>query len=671
MMNNKIYISALAAFLFLALITGQAWAQEPGERRHLVFWEGTPQQLDVYKIKGRQDGPTVMIIGGIQGDEPGGFMSADLYVDMAMKRGHLIVVPRASFKSIIQSHRGPDGDMNRKFRGDLSRDPDRKVVEVLKELMAESDLVLNLHDGSGFYRPVEESQLAGPHRYGQCIIADADVYTHKVSGAILPLGDYAREVARRVNQEIDEPLYKFHFFDTKTDEPNSRHKEQRGSVTYYALTQLGIPAFGVETSKQLPTLEMKIYQHNLAINAFLDIFGLEPELPRLDLEPPTLSYVLLSVNEGPPIALADGQTLELARDDSLEIVDIRASHERGLSADVLGLGSFNDLRSPLVIKNPTSVVVQKDNHKIGRINIITLPPEQADRSPRVTGLAKIVPPQTGTPVIREEAPTVTASVGDTDASVTRPIEYRPLDRDKPIETSPPAPPEIESQVPEQGSDQQPDDRQTEAEVVELRSGPGRVTAFLLEVDGQPVELEVGGRLDVATGSLVKMVDLKSDGDLPDRVVMNLRGFVPKSKQDRNDGQDKGFTADTGRDLMSAFSLGQKGQIYPLNAEVSREVLASATIRLVQPRLASVSVEVDGQSHTIKAWGRLRISPGSQFTVTGVELAGGLSLGNPKFTLGGLPFSADLPQTLTMPSFNANLAVFSGETLTGKVTLVAK
>lgn len=670
MMNKSIHISALSALLFLALITGLASAQEPGERRHLVFWAGTPQQLDVYKIRGREDGPTVMIIGGIQGDEPGGYMSADLYADMAMKRGHLIVVPRASFKSIVQSHRGPDGDMNRKFWGDLSRDPDRKVVEVLKELMAESDLVLNLHDGSGFYRPVEESQLAGPHRYGQCIIADADVYTHKVSGAILPLGDYAREAVRRVNQEIDEPLYKFHFFDTKTDEPNSRHKEQRGSVTYYALTQLGIPAFGVETSKQLPSLEMKIYQHNLAINALLDIFGLEPELPRLDLEPPALAYVLVSVNEGPPIALADGQTLELTRDDSLEVVDIRASHERGLSADVLGLGSFNDLRSPLVINNPTAIVVQKDTHKIGRVNIVTLPPEQAGRLPRVTGLAKIVPPKTGTPVIREEAPAVTASADETDTSVTRPIEFRLPERDKPIETPPPDSPEAETQTPEQSGDQ-PDGRPTEAEVVELRSGPGRVTAFLLEVDGQPVELEVGGRLDVATGSLVKMVDLKSDGDLPEQVVMNLRGFVPKSKQDKNDGQDKGFTADTGRDLMSAFSLGQKGQIYPLNAEVSREVLASASIRLVQPRLASVTLEVDGQSHTIKAWGRLGIPTGSQFTVTGVELAGGLSLGNPKFTLGGVPFSADLPQTLTMPSFNANLAVFSGETLTGKVTLVAK
>jgi len=655
MMNKNIYVPALAAFLFLALT---AWlppaaAQSPGagERRHLVYWAGTPQQLDVYKIYGRNDGPTVMIIGGIQGDEPGGYMSADLYADLALKRGNLIVVPRANFKSIVQVHRGPDGDMNRKFRGDLSRDPDRNLVEVLKELMTESDLVLNLHDGSGYYRPVEEkgNNQVGPHRYGQCIIADAEVYTHKPSGRTLRLGDWAREVVKRVNVDIEVPLHKFHFFDTDTDNPNSRHKEQRGSVTYYALTKLGIPAFGVETSKSLPSLEMKIHQHNLAINAFLDIFGLEVEHPCIDLTEPIMGYVIISVNGGTPLALADQQTLELARGDTIEVMEVGANFDRGLAADVLGLGSFNDIGNPLTINVPTSVVIRKDSSKIGQVSLALLPPDQADHSPRVTGENKVRPPRAGAWVEFE-----LASV-ETDPSVTRPIEFKaPEPADKPIEPiQPPGP------------------TTTRTEVVELQPSPGRVTAFLLEVDGRPVEAPAGGRLDIPLGSQLKMVDLKSDGPLPDRMVMNLRGFVPKSKQYKNDGQDKGFTADTGRDMMAAFSVGQKGQIYPLNAEISREVLATVSIRLVQPRLATVTLEVDGRSHTLKAWGRLPVATGSRFTVTGVELAGGLSLSNPRFTLGGQPFEADLPQTLTMPSFNANLAVFNGETLAGKVTLVAK
>ena len=42
-----------------------------------------------------------MLIGGIQGNEPGGFLSADLYADMSLEKGNLIVVPRANFNSII------------------------------------------------------------------------------------------------------------------------------------------------------------------------------------------------------------------------------------------------------------------------------------------------------------------------------------------------------------------------------------------------------------------------------------------------------------------------------------------------------------------------------------------------------------------------------------------
>ena len=55
-----------------------------------------------------------MLIGGIQGNEPGGFLSADLYADMSLEKGNLIVVPRANFYSILLNKRGPHGDMNRK-----------------------------------------------------------------------------------------------------------------------------------------------------------------------------------------------------------------------------------------------------------------------------------------------------------------------------------------------------------------------------------------------------------------------------------------------------------------------------------------------------------------------------------------------------------------------------
>ncbi len=680
-MTARTTICGILVALGLIWAAGAGAAPGPGvaqDRQHLIFWAGTPQELEVYKIFGRLEGPTIMIMGGIQGDEPGGFMSADLYADLALKRGNLIVVPRANFKSIIQSHRGPDGDMNRKFEGDLSRDPDQNTVEILKDLMAESDLVLNLHDGSGYYRPTWESDMANPSRYGQCIIADTEVYTDPVTGRTIPLVEYARKVVERVNEDIPDSLYKFHFFNTNTGAPDSKYQEQRKSATYYALTQLGIPAFGVETSKQLPSLEMKIHQHNLAVNAFLDIFGVELEQPRINLEPPELGYVVISVNNELPVAVADGQTLEVARGDTIEVVHVGANYDRGLAVDVLGLGGLNDLRRPLTIDRPTAIIVQKDHTKIGRINVGLLPADQAGRSPRLSGEARLRPPRAGTPVSpeilpgkRAAAPTVAASAGSaegTESTLTGAVTY-PSDSEEaaaPAEPDEAAAPADEAAPPaDEPADVPADDPADEP----APAGPGQVTAFVIEVDGRTVEIQPGQEVEILIGSQIKMVDLKSDGALPAGVVMNLKGFVPKSKQYKNNGEDRGFTADTAKDMMSAFSVRQKGTAYELLAEKKQAVLASSTLKLVPPRLQSVTFEVNGQSQTVKIGNRHGIPAGTDVTVTEVKLASGRTLSAPRFTLGGHPFPGgnELPQTVTMPDYNANLAVFNGEELAGKIT----
>ena len=103
----------LISGLFILLSTCGSWAQG---RKHEVHLEGTPYELHVYRIEGRETrSPTMLIVGGIQGDEPGGFLAADRYVDLTLKRGTLVIVPRANFYSIIKNQRGPHGDMNRRF----------------------------------------------------------------------------------------------------------------------------------------------------------------------------------------------------------------------------------------------------------------------------------------------------------------------------------------------------------------------------------------------------------------------------------------------------------------------------------------------------------------------------------------------------------------------------
>jgi len=110
------------------------------QREHTVYFQNTAYELNIYKIYGTEPGKTLMLIGGIQGNEPGGFLSADSYADMKLKKGNLIVVPRANFYSIIMNDRGPNGDMNRKFtHEDSSISMEDKIVTILKNLISESD----------------------------------------------------------------------------------------------------------------------------------------------------------------------------------------------------------------------------------------------------------------------------------------------------------------------------------------------------------------------------------------------------------------------------------------------------------------------------------------------------------------------------------------------------
>jgi len=358
-------------FRLLALLLGLLVLASPAQakREHVVHFQGTAYELHVFTIEGQQPGKTLMLIGGIQGNEPGGFLSADLYADMSLAKGSLIVVPRANFYSIVLNKRGPNGDMNRKFDKPAKPPYEAEIVAILKGLMAKADCLLNLHDGSGFYRPTNVSETMNPMRYGQSIIADADVYRFSKNGRVLRLGDLARSICAEINQSVENPLYYFHFNNHRTVESNSPHLEQRGSATYYALTKLGIPAFGIETSKDLPTIELKVRHHNLAINAFMRALDIVSEHPGVDIKAPELSYLVVSVNRGQPMVVSNRETLELKRGDSVFISHIESNYERGLSVDILGLGGLNDARRSFKIDRSTSVIVRKDHLQCGWIRL--------------------------------------------------------------------------------------------------------------------------------------------------------------------------------------------------------------------------------------------------------------------------------------------------------------
>jgi len=364
-------IVVVAIIISVFILSDVVWADVVWVQKkvHTVFFEGTDHELDIYKIYGETPGKTLLLIGGIQGDEPGGFLSADHYADISLAKGNLIVVPRANFKSIVLYRRKVNDDMNRKFGEDRKDNYETKIVEILKKLINESDCLLNLHDGSGFYSDKWEGSDRNPEKYGQSIISDCEVFVNSKTGAVVELGAMARSVANKINMEIEDSLHYVHFNNHRTAEKNSSHKEQRKSATYYALYTCGIPAFGIETSKSLP-LELKVRHHNLAINAFMEKLDIIPEIPGLNIKKPVLDYLVISINDSLPIVVKNQETLHINSGDCIVISHIEANYERGLSADVIGYGSIRDVRKKIRVTGPTRIVARKDYFPCGSVYVV-------------------------------------------------------------------------------------------------------------------------------------------------------------------------------------------------------------------------------------------------------------------------------------------------------------
>ena len=247
------------------------------ESQAKAYFQDTKQELTVYHIRGREPGPTLLIIAGIHGDEAGGYLTAERYANIKLKKGNLIVVPRLNGAAIDAGKRcGLGGDMNRMFS--LPPDhpnPDTKVVNLVKQLIRQSDYVLNLHQGYDFFNPRWISRTRNPTKWGQSNVIDTATY-HLPDGQKLELGNYAKRVVYRTNERIHERNYHFTVNNTNTAFKRSRHQEQKGSLTYYSLYHQQKIALGIEATKNC-SLEDAVSYLTIAVNAAIEEAGIQAE----------------------------------------------------------------------------------------------------------------------------------------------------------------------------------------------------------------------------------------------------------------------------------------------------------------------------------------------------------------------------------------------------------
>lgn len=502
-MYNKILIFCLCLIVTVA----------NAKTEHIVHFQDSDHELHVYKIKGQQAGKTLLIIGGMH-NEPGGYVTADLFADVKLKKGNLIVVPRANMPAIVANKRGINNDMNRTFvdkadGGKVEHNHhhiyEDDIVAILKNLIRESDALLNLHDGYGFYRPTWQSELENPKRWGQAIITDRNQFTVKDTGEILDLAQRAQNVVDKVNLQVDIPQHIFHYKNTRTKDPSSIHKEQRQSATFYALYQQGIESYGVETSKNIRSLDLKVTYQTMIVNAFLDEFGIEIDSQVQQLPQPKLSYLLVSKNGERPQGYKNGEVLNVNLGDTIRIEAAITNYQRGVIVDIEDYNGLNDLNKSITITKSAAVKVLKDQYLAGRLYIN----------------------------VNDNSQALIAATSDSSQlqNAQRPSSQV---KDKPIQ-KPPEPAHL-----------------------------------LVEVNGQFKKVHHGDSIKLSAKDTLKLVSYKAQIAQLEPSQINFIGFV--GNHVTNDGEDRGYEI-TQKKLLKRFSVNGQGKTYRIKAEQGKQTLA--------------------------------------------------------------------------------------------------
>jgi len=262
---------------------------------HLSLFASSNVQL--IKKQNNDSNTTLLVIGGIHGDEPGGYFAASvLSTHYKILSKNLWIVPNLNKPSIQANQRGLYGDMNRKFSVIKNDDKDKDTIDEIKKIILEKNisLVLNLHDGNGFYRKKHQENIFNPNAWGQTCVIDQNKLQQEQEFGNLD------SIASTVTQNINKKLIKqHHSLGVRNTNTKFEDEAMQLSLTYFAVTN-NKPAFAIETSKHLPTLSQKVFYQLLAIEEFMKIMDIDYErefdLNEKELDSILSQYGVLNIN---------------------------------------------------------------------------------------------------------------------------------------------------------------------------------------------------------------------------------------------------------------------------------------------------------------------------------------------------------------------------------------
>lgn len=212
--------------------------------------ENTVWQTEYYIIDSEKDGPVVMITGGIHGNEPAGAYGAEQVIRWPVKRGKLIIVPRANKLGLEQNTRKmphapkSNANLNRNFpKGDRQSCSCELSKELWKLVCKKKPgWLIDLHEGYDYAKINSES-------VGSSVITSSEP----------EIKPHARSMLKALNTTIEIEEKKFVL----------RGPPVKGSLARAAADRLNIKSYILETTAKGQPLSIRVRQHQIMLHRLL------------------------------------------------------------------------------------------------------------------------------------------------------------------------------------------------------------------------------------------------------------------------------------------------------------------------------------------------------------------------------------------------------------------
>ncbi len=259
----KIRIRLIASVILASVIAHDAFCEEIQQGKRLLLGSGKPWETPIYVNDSGHEGPTVMVLGGIHGNEPAGAASADQIRHWPIISGKLVVIPRVNRAALREKIRyvpeaaSDERDLNRNFPSPSIADNPRG--EIAKELWdfvvkQDPDWLFDLHEGYQFnisHQPSEGKAKS----VGSTIIFDQE---QKIDRMV-------ERMFASVNGLVTDPKRKFLLL---------KRGPIKTSLAAAAIDVLGKKAMILETTHQYQRLPVRTRQHREMMSVALREIGM-------------------------------------------------------------------------------------------------------------------------------------------------------------------------------------------------------------------------------------------------------------------------------------------------------------------------------------------------------------------------------------------------------------